>query len=81
MAGGLLGVVKEKLSQLHDWRSMANTQAMVKTLIHDFLYDEKTGLPEEFEPDEIEALSNVVFLHVHSQYRSATDHRYAASAA
>jgi type I restriction enzyme R subunit len=81
VAGALLGTVKEKLAQLHDWRSMGQTQAIVKTLIHDFLYDEKTGLPEEFEPEEIEALSNVVFLHVHSQYRSATDHPYVASAA
>lgn len=76
VARDLLAAVKEELSRLDDWRAKEQTQARVRTLIYDFLYDDKTGLPEEFAPEEIEALSNVVFLHVYTQYRSSEDHPY-----
>lgn len=74
----LVDAVKAGLARLDDWRSKEKTKAQVKTLIHDFLYADETGLPAEFQADEIEVLATVVYQHVHMQYRSANDNAYAA---
>jgi type I restriction enzyme, R subunit len=76
IAMDLLGQVKTELAKLEDWREKEQTRARVRTLIHDYLYSEKTGLPEAYSEDEIKVVSNVVFQHVFTQYRTATDHPY-----
>lgn len=74
----LIEAVKAGLARMDDWRSREQTKAQVKTLIHDFLYADETGLPAEFQAEEIEMLATVVYQHVHMQYRSAHDNAYAA---
>jgi len=72
----LMASVKEQLAQLDRWKEKQQTQAQVKTLIRDLLWDETNGLPDAYEPEEVEELANVVYLHVYQQYESATESVY-----
>jgi len=53
------------------------TQAQVKQLIYDYLYDEATGLPvDAYSDDEVKELAEVVYLHVYQQYETADHNVY-----
>jgi len=36
----------------------------VRVAINDFLYDDRTGLPESYLPDEVDAKAQAVFAHL-----------------
>ena len=75
----LIEEVKAKLQQLENWRDKESTKATIKSFIHDYLYNEETGLPvEAYDDSDVDKLSNVVFLHVYQQYENANNHPYAA---
>ncbi len=42
----LLAKLKEIMSRMTDWKATEATKASIKTAIHNFLYDENTGLPD-----------------------------------
>lgn len=79
IAQALVEEVKSKLDELANWSEKPTTRSQVKTLIRDYLYDETTGLPvDDYTDDDVEELSNVVYLHVFKQYASNQDNPYAA---
>jgi len=81
VARELLDMVKARLSELEHWKEKRQTQAQVKQLIHDYLYDENTGLPvTAYSNEEVESLANVIYLHVYQQYESADENVYAMTA-
>jgi type I restriction enzyme R subunit len=70
VASDLLTRLKqEKIGAMYRWYERENTKAEVKAFIHDFLWDEKMGLPiESYSPDEVEEKTEEVFEHVVHQY-------------
>ena len=81
VATALLTAIRAELAKLDHWKEKRQTQAQVQQLIHDYLYDENTGLPvEAYTDDEVKTLAEVVYLHVYQQYESATENVYAIAA-
>jgi len=78
VAKELLERLKAEQLKVHDWREKESTRAAVKTFIHDFLWNEQTGLPTEgYNPMEVEDKVELVFNHVYRQYVDATNSVYA----
>lgn len=71
VAQNLLEALKTELQRLDNWRDKEITKAQIKTFIHDYLYNDTTGLPEDYEISEVETLSNVVFLHIYRPSEAA----------
>jgi type I restriction enzyme R subunit len=72
VAQSLLHTVKARLEQLENWQTKESTKSEIEQLIHNYLYEEETGLPlEDYNDDEIKEYSNVVYLHVFRQYGKA----------
>ncbi|MEH1832558.1 MAG: type I restriction enzyme endonuclease domain-containing protein [Nostoc sp.] len=79
VAQSLIEAVKSQLQQLENWRDKESTRATIKSFIYDYLYSEDTGLPvDAYDDSDVDNLSNIVFLHVYQQYKSANKHSYAA---
>ena len=69
VAAKLLETLKAERLRISNWRHKESTRDAVKQQIFDFLYDERTGLPvNDYEEDEIAALTEKVFLHVYRAY-------------
>lgn len=69
IAGGLIEVLKAKLAEIENWTDKESTKSQVKTLIHDYLYDENTGLPiTDYTTDEVAMLAEEFFQYVYQQY-------------
>ena len=66
VAVGLLDALQAELARLEDWRSRPQTQAKVRTFIYNYLFDERTGLPESYPDDEVRSLADRVFEHVYT---------------
>jgi type I restriction enzyme R subunit len=69
VAASLLETLQKSQQEIHDWRAREATRDQISQEIYDFLYDEKTGLPESYTPDEIQLKSRIVFAHVFSAGR------------
>ncbi len=73
----LIAAIKEIIAKMDNWRDKAATQAAVRTLIHDTLYDDSTGLPyPEFDVDDINTLTDEFFKHVFERYPSGDESVY-----
>lgn len=64
----LLGKLKTEKLKVDNWREKQATRDAVKQTIYDFLYDERTGLPDSYEVDEIESMTESLFTHVYRVY-------------
>lgn len=64
----LLEKIKAEIAKIDNWREKEGTRDTIRTDIHHFLYDETTGLPESYDPDEIENLSELVYRHIYRVY-------------
>ena len=53
VARELVAAVRAEIALMNAWRANESTQAQVRSLIYDFLYDEQTGLPDAYAPEEI----------------------------
>ena len=66
VAHSLLETIQAQLQTLENWREKDTTKSQIRTLIHNHLYDENTGLPvDDFEETDINELAKVIFLHVY----------------
>ncbi|MBX3058392.1 MAG: type I restriction endonuclease subunit R [Anaerolineae bacterium] len=73
LARELITAIKATIAEMDNWRDKEATQAAVRTLIHDALYNEETGLPyPEFGEDDIDVLTDAFFKHVFVRYPSGT---------
>lgn len=76
IAAELLDRFKQEKLRVDRWRDKQATRDAVRMAIHDFLYDEYTGLPaNQYTDDDVGALSEDVFRHVFMQYPSGADAR------
>lgn len=64
VAEGLYLTVQAEIARIQDFASKQATRDQIKVKIKDYLWDEKTGLPESFAEDEIEEKTDAVFAHL-----------------
>ena len=65
----LLERLKEEKLNIDHWREKESTRDAVRQSIHDFLYDDKTGLPvDSYTDDDVQSKATDVFQHVFRVY-------------
>ena len=64
VAQGLLDILSIEVSRIQDFSAKQATRDEIKVKIRDYLWDDKTGLPDSFGPEEIEEKADVIFAHV-----------------
>lgn len=65
----LLATLKTRLANITDWQATETNRDAVRVTIHDFLYDERTGLPIDlYNPADVEASTQAVYEHVWRVY-------------
>ena len=81
MAVELLQILKQEKLKIDHWYDKESTRDGVKTAIYDFLYSDRTGLPENsYTEDEVIDKTNVVFLHVLQVYKTVPSPYYSVAA-
>ena len=68
VATGLLELLNAKKRDIDNWRAKEATRDDVRRAIADFLYDDSTGLPENYSDEEVTEKTNRVFAHVFHSY-------------
>ncbi|MGR3985108.1 MAG: type I restriction endonuclease subunit R, partial [Gammaproteobacteria bacterium] len=81
VAAALLAALKAGQLRANQWRESENTRDAVRAAIHDFLYADKTGLPDAYDESEITDKSDAVFRHVLRAYPQVPSPFYAEPAA
>jgi type I restriction enzyme, R subunit len=64
VAEGLYRTLQAELSRIQDFSAKQATRDEVKVVIKDYLWDENTGLPDSFDPEEVEEKADAVFAHL-----------------
>ena len=64
VAVGLYEVLKQQLDAIQAFAGKQATRDAVRVAITNFLYDDRTGLPQSYEPDEVDIKAQAVFAHV-----------------
>jgi type I restriction enzyme R subunit len=78
VAQHLLDRLKVEKLRMDNWREKEATKAEVKTFIHDYLWDDKTGLPVGiYAPQEVDEKTELVFEHILRQYPDVEHNVYA----
>ncbi|MCU0453444.1 MAG: type I restriction endonuclease subunit R [Bacteroidetes bacterium] len=73
VARDLLDRLKKEYLRVQDWREKEQTRSGVKSFIHDFLWNEETGLPTpSYSPDDVEIKSDSAYQFVYGQYPQGT---------
>lgn len=70
VATGLNEILEAEISRVQDVFAKQATRDDIKVRIQNYLWDEKTGLPESFDPEEIEVKTKAVFAHALTTARS-----------
>ena len=77
----LLEELKAEVLRVDQWREKETTRNAVRMVIHDFLYSDKTGLPERtYTEDDVRTKTDEVFRHVFRVYPTIPSPIYAAAA-
>jgi type I restriction enzyme R subunit len=72
VAKELLDALKREVERISNWWVKESTQAQVKTLIYNFLYDEARGLPAPiYSANDVEDKTEFVFYHIFNSYAGA----------
>lgn len=64
VAVGLYEVLKQQLDAVQDFAGKQATRDAVRVAITNFLYDDRTGLPQSYEPNEVDLKAQAVFAHM-----------------
>ena len=64
VAAGLHDVLSLEIGRVQDFFAKQATRDAMRTRIHDYLYDDRSGLPESFTPEEIDAKADAVLSHL-----------------
>lgn len=70
VAQGLYETLSAEVKRIQDFAVKQSTRDEIKIKIKDFLWDEQTGLPDCFGPDEIDEKTDAVFAHLIIQSKS-----------
>ena len=54
VAEGLYKTLKAEIDRIQNFAAKQGTRDEIKIKVKDYLWDEKTGLPESFAPEEVE---------------------------
>jgi type I restriction enzyme R subunit len=80
VAVGLLTTLKAEKLRIDHWREKESTRDAVRVAIHNFLYQEDTGLPADSYTDiEVTMKSEEVFVHVYRAYPTVPSPYYATA--
>jgi type I restriction enzyme R subunit len=72
VAEGLYKTLSDELRRIQDFAAKQGTRDDIKVKIKNFLWDDKTGLPESFAPEEVEDKTEAVFGHLMVASRNGT---------
>ena len=64
VAEELYKTLNTELNRIQNFAAKQSTRDEVKVRIKDFLWDEKTGLPASFAPEEVEEKTDLIFKHL-----------------
>ncbi|MDZ4152739.1 type I restriction enzyme endonuclease domain-containing protein, partial [Methylicorpusculum sp.] len=64
VADGLYETIKIELSRIQNFAAKQSTRDEIKIKIKDYLWNEETGLPESFAPEDVEEKTEMVFKHL-----------------
>lgn len=64
VAVGLYEVLKQQLDAVQDFVGKQATRDAVRVAITNFLYDDRTGLPQSYEPNEVDLKAQAIFAHL-----------------
>ncbi|WP_334064335.1 type I restriction endonuclease subunit R [Alteromonas genovensis] len=78
VAESLYKTLNDELQRIQNFAAKQSTRDEIKVKIKDFLWDERTGLPTSFDPDEVEEKAELVFQHIYMQQRRSTNQQYQA---
>ena len=82
VAHALLEKLKAEKLRIDQWRDKETTRDAVRVVIHDFLYNSETGLPESsYSEDDVRIKTDDVFRHVFQVYPILPSPYYATIAA
>jgi type I restriction enzyme, R subunit len=77
VAKELLDRLKSEQLKVHNWREKESTRAAVRSFIHDYLWNEETGLPSDsYTPKEVEQKAELIYGHIFQQYVDAWNNVY-----
>ena len=76
VAESLYKTLNDELQRIQNFAAKQSTRDEIKVKIRDFLWDERTGLPTSFDPDEVEEKAELVFQHVYMQQRRPANQQY-----
>lgn len=77
VAEGLYKTISAEVERIQDFEVKQSTRDEIKIIIKNFLWDEKTGLPESFAPEEVDLKTDMVFQHMILTQKSADFYRSA----
>lgn len=72
VAEGLYKTLSDELRRIQDFAAKQGTRDEIKVKIKNFLWDDKTGLPESFAPEDVEEKAEAVFGHLMVASRNGT---------
>ena len=76
----LLGILKAKISSIHEWKENEATRDGVIVVIRDFLWNDASGLPSPaYSETEVKAKTEAVFNHVFYAYPTVPSPIYSPS--
>ena len=82
VAHNLLEKLKAEKLRIDQWRDKETTRDAVRVVIHDFLYNSETGLPESsYSEDDVRIKTQAVFHHVSQVYPTLPSPYYETVAA
>lgn len=64
VAEGLYKTLSKELARIQNFAAKQGTRDEIKIKIKDYLWDDNTGLPESFGPEEIEEKTEIIFSHL-----------------
>lgn len=77
----LLEKLKAEIKQVDHWRDKEATRDAVRLAIHDYLWNDATGLPEDvFDDDDVELRTEGVFRHIYRAYPTVPSPFFSAQA-
>jgi type I restriction enzyme R subunit len=71
VAVDLYAMLKVQLEAIQDFAVKQATRDTIRVAIADFLYDDRTGLPPSYLPEEVDLKAQAIFAQVLMQHRSA----------
>ena len=71
VAESLYKTLNDELQRIQNFSAKQSTRDEIKVKIRDFLWDERTGLPTSFDPNEVEEKAELVFQHIYMQQRQS----------